>query len=197
MEITTAMVKELREKTGAGILDCKKALEETNGDMDMAVGRLKAKGLALAAKKADRPTGQGVIASYVHAGDRIGVLVELNCETDFVARLDEFKALAHDISLQVAATKPLWVSAEDVPPATVRQRRREYRKEAEAEGKPAGAARGIVRARLKKFYQEMCLLEQPFIRKEDQSIQDLINEKIAHIGENIRVRRFVRFELGE
>jgi len=190
------MVKELREKTGAGVLDCRKALEYAQGDYEKAVRYLREKGLATAQKKAGRATGQGIIEAYIHAGARIGVLVELNCETDFVARTDEFKALAHDIAMQVAAARPEYVSPEDVPAEVVERERAIYRAQAEAEGKNPRALDSIVEGRLKKWYAEFCLLSQPFIKNPDQTVQDVINEKIAKIGENIRVRRFVRFELG-
>jgi elongation factor Ts len=191
------MVKELREKTGAGVLDCKKALESANGDFEKAIHYLREKGLAAAAKKAGRTTLQGVVTSYIHPGSRVGVLVELNCETDFVARLDEFQALAHDIAMQVAASKPEWLSSADVPADILERERAIYRKQAESEGKPARAIDNIVEGRLKKFYAEFCLLDQPFIKNPDVTINSLITDKIAKIGENIRVARFVRYELGQ
>lgn len=197
MEIGTAMVKDLREKTGAGVLDCKKALEQANGDMDKAIQWLREKGLAAAAKKAARATSQGVIASYIHPGARVGVMLELNCETDFVARLDEFQSLAHDIAMQVAAMKPLWVSSEDIPADVLEHEREIYRKQAELEGKPSKAIESIVQGRLKKFYAEFCLLDQPFIKDGNIAVKDLVTQKIATIGENIRVARFVRYELGQ
>ncbi len=191
------MVKELREKTGAGVLDCKKALESSGGDMDKALQWLREKGLAGAAKKASRTTGQGVVTSYIHPGSKIGVMVEVNCETDFVARLDEFQALAHDIAMQVAASKPEWLTPDDVP-ADVKEREREiYRTQAESDGKPPKAVKAIVEGRLKKFYAEFCLLEQPFIKNPDQAIKDLVSAKILSTGENIKVSRFVRYELGK
>jgi elongation factor Ts len=197
LEIGTAMVKELREKTGAGVLDCKKALEGSAGDMDKALQWLREKGLAGAAKKASRTTGQGVVTSYIHPGSKIGVLVEVNCETDFVARLDDFQALAHDISMQIAASRPEWLTADDVP-ADVKEREREiYRTQAESEGKPPKAVEAIVEGRLKKFYAEFCLLEQPFIKNPDLAIKDLVSAKILSTGENIKVSRFVRYELGK
>jgi elongation factor Ts len=191
------MVKELREKTGAGVLDCKKALEQTNGDIEKAIQLLREKGLATAAKKAGRTTSQGVIASYIHPGARIGVMVEVNCETDFVARLEEFQSLAHDIAMQVAASKPEWISPEDVPAEVLERERSIYRKQAEAEGKPARAIDNIVEGRLQKYFAEFCLLEQPFIKNPEIAVKDLIAEKIAKTGENIRVSRFVRYELGQ
>lgn len=191
------MVKDLREKTGAGVLDCKKALEQNNGDMDKALEWLREKGLAGAAKKASRATSQGIISSYVHPGDKLAVLVELNCETDFVARLEEFQALAHDICMQVAASRPEYVTAEDVPAEVLERERTIYRKQAEDEGKPARAIDKIVEGRLAKYYAEFCLMDQPFIKNPDVTIKDIVTEKIAKTGENIRVRRFVRFELGK
>ncbi len=197
MEIGTAMVKDLREKTGAGVLDCKKALEQANGDVEKATEWLREKGLAGAAKKASRTTSQGIISSYVHLGSKLAVLVELNCETDFVARLDEFQALAHDIAMQVAASKPEWVRPEDVPADVVEHEREIYRKQAEDDGKPAKAIDNIVEGRIKKYYAEFCLLEQPFIKDPSVAIRDLIAAKIATSGGNIRVSRFVRFEMGK
>jgi elongation factor Ts len=191
------MVKDLREKTGAGVLDCKKALEQAQGDFDKALQWLREKGLAGAAKKAARATSQGVVTSYVHPGSKLAVLVEVNCETDFVARLDEFQALAHDLAMQVAAAKPEWVTPEDVPADVVERERAIYRTQAEAEGKPARAIDGIVEGRLKKFFAEFCLLEQPFIKSPDVTMKSLITEKIVKTGENIKVARFVRFELGK
>ena len=197
MGIETIMVKDLREKTGAGVLDCKKALEHTNGDLEKAIQYLREKGLVGAAKKAGRATGQGVVTAYIHPGSRVGVMVELNCETDFVARLDEFQALAHDIAMQVAASKPEWGSSDDVPADIVQRERDIYRKQAEAEGKPPKAIDNIVDGRLKKYFSEFCLLEQPFIKNPDQAIKDIITAKIATTGENIRVSRFIRYELGK
>jgi elongation factor Ts len=196
LDISTAMVKDLREKTGAGVLDCKKALEHTNGDMDKALTYLREKGLAGASKKAARVTSQGVVASYIHPGDQLGVLVELQCETDFVARLEEFQALAHDLAMQVAAAKPEWVSSDEVPADIVERERTIYRAQAESEGKPPKAVDNIVEGRLKKYLAEFCLMDQPFIKNPDVAIKDLVNEKIAKTGENIRVARFVRFQLG-
>jgi elongation factor Ts len=197
LEIGTAMVKELREKTGAGVLDCKKALEQANGDMDKALQWLREKGLAGAAKKAARSTGQGVVTSYIHPGARVGVLVELNCETDFVARLDEFQALAHDIAMQVAAAKPEWLSPADVPADVVERERAIYKTQAETEGKPPKSVENIVEGRLKKFYAEFCLVEQPFIKNPDLAIKDLVSAKVLSTGENVKIGRFVRFEIGK
>ena len=196
-EITSQMVKELREKTGAGIMDCKKALQECQGDLEKAVEALRKKGLATAAKKASRATNEGLIHSYIHMGGKIGVLIEVNCETDFVARTDEFKELAHNLAMQVAASSPLYVSKEDVPEDALEKERRLYREQALEQGKPEKVIDRIVEGKLNKFYQEVCLLEQPFIREPEKTVSQLITEHIAKLGENIRVKRFVRFQLGE
>lgn len=198
--ITAQMVKELRDKTGAGYLDCKKALTETGGDFEKAVDKLREWGLAAAGKKAGRSADQGAVESYIHGEGRLGVIVEVNCETDFVARTREFRAFAHDIAMQIAATRPLYVSKEDVPAAMVERERAVLAAQAEAEGKPAAVIERMVTGRLAKFFQDVCLLEQPFIRDQDKSgrtIGDLVKETIAKFGENIQVRRFVRMELGE
>ena len=191
------MVKDLREKTGAGVLDCKHALEQSDGDMDKALQWLREKGLAGAAKKASRTTGQGIVTSYIHPGSRVGVLVELNCETDFVARLDEFQALAHDIAMQVAAAKPEWLTPADVPADVVERERDIYKVQAEAEGKPPKAVENIVEGRLKKFYAEFCLVEQAFIKNPDLAIKDLVSAKVLSTGENIKISRYARFEIGK
>ncbi len=196
MEIETIMVKDLRDKTGAGVLDCKKALLASDGDMDKAIAYLREKGLASAAKKANRTTSQGVIASYVHPGSHLCVMVEVNCETDFVARLEEFQALAHDLAMQVAAAKPEWLSSEDVPVEVQERERDIYRKQAESEGKPPKAIENIIEGRLKKYFAEFCLLEQPFIKNPDTIVKELLTAAIAKTGENIKVSRFVRWELG-
>ena len=196
-EITPQMVKELREKTGAGIMDCKKALQECQGDLEKAVEALRKKGLATAVKKASRATNEGVIHSYIHMGGKIGVLIEVNCETDFVARTEEFKELVHNLAMQVAASSPLYVSKEDVPEDALEKERRLYREQALEQGKPEKVIDRIVEGKLNKFYQEVCLLEQPFIREPEKTVSQLITEHIAKLGENIRVKRFVRFQLGE
>jgi elongation factor Ts len=196
-EVTTAMVKELREKTGAGMMDCKKALQATNGDMDAAVDYLREKGLAAAAKKAGRIAAEGLVTSYIHMGGRIGVLVEVNCETDFVAKTDEFAQLAKDIAMHIAASKPEYVSREEIPESVLEHERSIYRAMAENEGKPAHIIDKIVEGRLEKYFQEVCLLEQPFVKDPDMTVGELLNEKIAKIGEKISVRRFVRYERGE
>lgn len=197
MAITAAMVKELREATGAGMMDCKKALTETDGDMQKATDLLREKGLAAAAKKAGRIAAEGVVTSYIHGGGRIGVLLELNCETDFVAKTESFQTLARDIAMQVAASNPLYLSREEVPEEVVEHEKEVLRQQAQNEGKPANIVEKMLVGRLEKFYKENCLLEQEFIKDGDKSITDLINENIAKIGEKINVRRYVRYQLGE
>ncbi|HHW71646.1 MAG TPA: translation elongation factor Ts [Firmicutes bacterium] len=196
-EISAALVKELREKTGAGMMDCKKALIETNGDMDAAVDYLREKGLAAAAKKAGRIAAEGLVASYIHMGGRIGVLVEVNCETDFVAKTEEFAQLTKDIAMQIAASKPQYVSREEIPESVLEHERAIYRAMALNEGKPERIVDKIVEGRLEKFFQEVCLLEQPFVKDPDMTVGELLNAKIAKTGEKISVRRFVRYERGE
>ncbi len=197
MEITAQQVKELREKTGAGMMDCKKALTETGGDFDKAINYLREKGIAKAASKAGRSTKEGVIASYIHPGDKLGVLVELNCETDFVARTTEFRTLAKDICMQIAATNPLAVSREGIEPKVIEEEMAIYRQQALNEGKPEKILDKIVAGKLDKYYAEVCLMEQPFVKDGEKTITDIINDAIAKIGENISVKRFVRFRLGE
>lgn len=196
MAITTEMVKDLRERTGAGVLDCKKALEEVDGDMDKAMELLQEKGFAIAAKKAEREANEGLVEAYIHAGGKLGVLLELNCETDFVARTEDFRGLAHDLAMQVAATSPRYLAPEDIP-AEVLQRERQWQREHVGEGKSEDVIERIVEGKLRKYYEEVCLLEQPFIKDEGVTVRDLVTSKIAKLGENIRVRRFARFELGE
>jgi len=195
--ITAAMVKELREKTGAGMMDCKKALTETNGDMDKAIDYLREKGLAAASKKAGRIAAEGVVEAYIHMGGRIGVLVEVNCETDFVAKSDEFKALAKDIAMHIAASRPEYVSREDIPAEVLEHERGLYRQIALNEGKPEKIIDKIVEGKIDRYVTEVCLLEQPFVKDPDITVGELITAKIAKIGENIAVRRFARFERGE
>jgi elongation factor Ts len=197
MKITADMVKELRERTSAGMMDCKKALQEVDGDMDKAVEALRKKGLAAAAKKAGRVATEGAVGSYIHAGGKIGVLVEINCETDFVGRTDEFQALVRDIAMHIAAAQPRFVSREEVTEDVLEAERRIYREQAIESGKPENVVDRIVEGKLGKFYSEAVLLEQPYIKDTDKTIEQLLAEKIAKIGENIRVRRFARFELGE
>lgn len=189
-------VKRLREQTGAGIMDCKHALEESGGDIEKALLWLKEKGLSTAAKKAGRAAREGVIASYIHHGSRLGVLLELNCETDFVARTDDFQQLARELAMQVAGLSPSYVSRDDVPAATVEEQRREIAADAEREGRPADRIAMIVEGKLNKWFESICLLELPY-RDTDKKIADLITEKVALLGENIRVARFARLAVGE
>jgi len=191
------MVKELRQRTQAGIKDCRDALVAAGGDMEKAIVALREKGLAQAAKKAARVAVEGIVDAYIHGDGRIGVLIEVNCETDFVAKTEEFRRLVRDLAMQVAAASPEYVSREDVPPSVIEAEREIYARQARAEGKPEKVIDRIVSGRLEKFFQQVCLLEQPFIRNPDQTVQQLIQEKIAATGENITVRRFVRFERGE
>jgi elongation factor Ts len=197
LKITTAMVKELREETGAGVLDCKKALQETDGDFDKAVEYLRQKGLAAAAKRADRVANEGTIGSYVHAGSRVAALVEVNCETDFVAMTDDFLALAHDLAMQVVAAKPKYLLPEDIPAEVLEAEKGNYRAQLEDSGKPEHVVDKIVEGKLKKYYQEVCLMQQPFIKDEGLTVQDVVTQVVAKLGENVVVRRFVRFEMGE
>lgn len=192
-----AMVKELRERTQAGIMDCKKALQETKGDVEKAVTFLREKGLAAAAKKAGRVANEGIVDAYIHAGGRIGVLIEVNCETDFVAKNDIFKALVRDLAMQVAAARPMYVSRDQVPESLLAEERAVYAATARNEGKPEQIIERIVDGRIQRFYKEACLLEQPFIKDPDKTVEDLLKENIATLGENMSVRRFVRYEMGE
>jgi elongation factor Ts len=193
----STLVKELRQKTGAGIMDCKQALVENGDDLPKAIDWLRQKGLAAAGKKAGRATNEGVIASYIHPGGKVGVLVEVNCETDFVARNDEFQSLVRDLTLQIAASKPVYVRREDVPQEIMDKEMQIYRGQAKEMGKPQAAWEKIASGKLEKFYQDSCLLEQPFVKDPSVKIADLLNQKIAKIGENISVRRFTRYQLGE
>ncbi|OCC16045.1 Translation elongation factor Ts [Dissulfuribacter thermophilus] len=195
--ITADMVKELRTRTNAGMMDCKKALQECGGDMDKAVQWLRQKGLAVAAKRAGRATSEGVIQSYIHAGNKLGVLVEVNCETDFVAKTDQFVQFAKDVAMHIAAANPICIKREEVPEDVLNKERELYEKQAKEQGKPDHIIEKIVTGRLEKFYKEVCLLEQPFVKDPDKSIQDLLNELIASIGENISIRRFARFQVGQ
>jgi len=197
VEITVNMVKELREKTGAGVLDCKNMLIQTDGDMDQAVERLREKGLASAAKKMDREASEGLIGYYIHPGERLAALVEVNCETDFVARTPEFGSLAHDMAMQVAASAAQYVSIEDIPEEVLAEQEAEYRKQMIEEGKPERILDRIVEGKIQKFYEQVCLLEQPFIKDEDKKVGELLKEMIANLGENIVLRRFSRLEVGE
>ena len=197
MEITTSMIKDLREATAAGVLDCKKALEASGGDLEKAKVYLREKGLAAAAKKADRAAKEGLIEAYIHTGGRVGALIELNCETDFVARTESFEELAHDLALQVVAARPLYLAPEDIPPDMLEEEKNVYRVQAREMGKPERIIERIVEGKLQKYYQEVCLMKQPFIKDDDLTVQDVLTEIIAKLGENIVVRRFVRFELGD
>ena len=189
-------VKRLREQTGAGIMDCKRALEDSAGDVDKAIAWLRDKGLSVAARKAGRVAREGVIASYIHHGSRLGVLLELNCETDFVARTDDFQQLARELAMQVAGLSPSWVSRDDVPAEVVEEHRREFAAEAERDGRPADRVAQIVEGKMNKWLESVCLLELPF-RDTEKRVSDLITEKIALLGENIRVARFARMAVGE
>ena len=195
--ITAEMVKALREKTGAGMMDCKRTLSETNGDVEQAMELLKEKGLAAAAKKADRIAAEGLVESYIHGGGRIGVLVEINCETDFVSKTADFKELCRDIAMQVAALSPIYVSRDEISAEELEAKKAAILAEALEEGKPANILDKIVDGRLEKTLKEICLLEQPFIKDSDKTVGDLVTAKIAKIGENISVRRFARYEVGE
>ncbi len=197
MEISSKMVKELRDKTGAPMMDCKKALEKAIGDLDKALDYLREHGMAKASEKAGRTTREGLIYSYIHPGEKLGVLLEINCETDFVARTDDFRTLAKDIAMQVAATNPLSIRREDVPSNLLEKEKEIYKAQAQQEGKPEKILEKIVQGKMDKFFQESCLLEQPFIKDEDRSVKQRIDETIGKLGENITVKRFVRFRLGE
>jgi len=197
MKVTTEMVKELREATGAGVLEAKKALEASDGDFERAIDTLREKGAVRAAKRAEREASEGVIEMYSHPGNRIGVILELNCETDFVARNEQFRELAHDLALHIAAMNPRYVSPEDVPQAELDEQIEALRAQAQAEGKPENVIEKIVAGRINKFYEETCLLEQPFVKDDEVKVKDLITEAIRMTGENIVLRRFERYELGE
>jgi elongation factor Ts len=197
MAITTEQIKELREATGAGILECRSALEEAKGDYEKAVDILRERGLAKAAKRSDREASDGLIELYSHGGGRVGVIVEVNCETDFVSRSEAFRNLAHEIALQIAAGSPLWVKAEDVPQAAIDREKEVARNRAKEEGKPEGSLDKIVEGRIEKYLDEVVLLRQAYIRDEKRNMHDLISEAVGTIGENIVVRRFSRWELGE
>jgi elongation factor Ts len=190
-------VKTLRERTGAGILDCKKALAESNGDLDQAVDWLRAKGIANAAKRSGRAATEGLVVSYIHAGGKIGVLLEVNCETDFVAMNDGFRQLCHVLAMHVAASAPEYVAREDVPAAALDREREVQKQRVIEEGKPAHIADKIVEGRMGKFYEEQCLLEQKYVKDDTKTVQEVLTDAVARIGENIRIRRFVRFVLGE
>ncbi len=197
MSITAQMVKELRQATGAGVLDAKKALEATDGDFDKAVDILREKGAARAAKRAGRDATEGIIEMYAHPGNRVGVILELNCETDFVARNEQFKSLAHDLALHIAAMSPRFLSSDEVPQDEIDREVEVLKSQALAEGKPENIVEKIVQGRISKFYEEICLLEQGFVKDDKIKIKDMITNAISTIGENIKIRRFSRYELGE
>lgn len=195
--ISKEMVKALRERTGAGVLDCKRALEETRGDLEEATRLLRQRGLAIAAKKAGRLAQEGLVEAYIHAGGRLGALVEINCETDFVARTEEFQRLAHDLAMQVVASNPQYLRPEDIPPEVIEEKKRLFLSELEGQNKPEHLLEKIVEGKLGRYYDQACLLRQPFIKDEGLTVEEVITEDIAKLGENIVVRRFVRYELGE
>lgn len=197
MAISAQTVKELRDKSGAGMMDCKKALEEAGGDVEKAMQLLRERGISKAAKKEGRATKEGIIFSYIHPGDKLGVLLEVNCETDFVARTDDFKGLAKELAMQVAAAGPLVVAPEELSEDLLKGEREIYRQQALNEGKPEAVVDKIVEGRIKKYQQEVCLLLQPYIKDQDKTVADLVTETVAKLGENISVRRFARFRLGE
>jgi len=196
-EITAQMVKELRDSTGAPFIDCKKALEEVSGDIDKALDILKIRGVAKASKKVGRETPEGTIMSYIHAGGKIGVMVEINCETDFVARNEEFQDFAREVAMQIAASNPKYVSKENIPEAELEKEKEVMKAQVLESGKPADIAEKIVEGKIEKYYEEVCLLNQTYIRDSKQKIDDILQALIAKIGENIKVRRFTRFQLGE
>lgn len=195
--ITASMVKELRTRTGVGMMDCKKALTEANGDMEKAVDILREKGLSTAAKKAGRIAAEGIVGSYIHGNGRIGVLVEVNCETDFVAQTEGFHALVKDIAMQIAAANPLYVSREEVPADVISHEKEVYRQEALNEGKPEKIVDRMVEGRIEKYFKEVCLLDQPFIKDGDKTINDVVLEATVKMGEKVSIRRFTRYQLGE
>ena len=196
MTITAAMVKELREKTNAGMMDCKNALKESNGDMEKAIAYLRKKGMVAAEKRSGRKAKEGLIDSYIHPGNRLGVLIEVNCETDFVAKNEEFKKFTRNMAMQVAASNPLVVKREDLSPEKIEKELDVYRGQAKEAGKPEGIIEKIAQGKLKKYYQDVCLLEQSFIRNPEKTVKDMVNDIRAIIGENIVIRRFERFQLG-
>jgi len=197
MEISTEMVKDLRQRTGAGVIDCKTALHEAKGDMEGAIEYLRRKGLATAAKKAGRIATDGLVSSYIHAGGKMGVLVEVNCETDFVARTEDFQGFVKNIAMHVAAANPQYIRREDVPAAVIEKEKRIYRDQARDSNKPEKVIDKIVEGKLERFFSEVCLLEQTFIRDSDLTVREVLEATIAKVGENISIRRFARFQLGE
>jgi elongation factor Ts len=195
--VTPQDIAKLRAQTGAGMMDCKKALDEANGDMEMAADLLRKKGILKAAKRADKVAAEGVVMSYIHGGGKVGVLVEVNCETDFVAKTDAFRAIANDVALHIAGIAPKYVSREEVPAEALEKEKEIYREQLKNEGKPADMIEKILTGKMDKFYSEVCLLEQPFIKDEEKTVQQLLTEKTVETGEKITVRRFVRYALGE
>lgn len=196
MNITSQMVKDLRDKTGAGMMDCKKALSQNDGDMEKAIDFLRQKGLAVAAKRAGRATSEGVVESYIHAGGKLGVMVELNCETDFVAKTDDFREFARDVAMHVAAANPVSLSRDDVPAEIVERERQIYVQQALDSGKPENIVEKMVAGKVDRFLSEICLLEQQFVKNPEKSIQDMLTDLIGKMGENVSIRRFVRFQVG-
>jgi elongation factor Ts len=196
MNITSQMVKDLRDKTSAGMMDCKKALTETNGDMEKAVDLLRQKGLAVAAKRAGRATSQGVIETYIHAGGKLGVMVELDCETDFVAKTDAFKGFARDLAMHIAAASPVAITREEVPEHIISREKEIYIQQALDSGKPKAIIEKMVTGKMEKFLADICLLEQKFVKDPERSIQDMLTDMVGKIGENITIKRFVRFQIG-
>jgi elongation factor Ts len=197
LAVSTSQIKELREKTGVGIMDCKTALNECDGDINKAIDYLRKKGIATAKKRSSRTTSQGQVMSYIHAGGKIGVLVEVNCETDFTGKNEDFAIFVKDLAIQIAATSPVAIDRESIPQEILEKEREIYATQAKESGKPEKVIEKMVEGKLKKFFAEACLLEQPFVKNPDITVQDLINEMIAKTGENIVMRRFVRFQLGE
>ncbi len=197
MAVSNADIKQLRQKTGAGIMDCKRALVEAQGDLQEAIAVLRKKGIEVAAKREAKAAAEGVVQAYVHAGEKIGVLVEVNCETDFVARTDDFRDFAKNVAMQIAAMQPQWVSPDDVPEEAIARERQILTEQAEAEGKPDHIVEQMVKGRLGKFYAQNCLLYQPYIRDDSMTIEDLLNDLLAKTGERIIIRRFVRYQVGE
>lgn len=197
VQISAALVKDLRERTGAGMMDCKRALQETGGDLDAASEYLRKQGIASAGKKASRAANEGLVHAYIHQGGKIGVLVEINCETDFVARTDDFQVFCQEVAMQVAAASPLYVTRDEVPEEVVAKEREIYREAALNEGKPENVADRIVEGKVQKYFEQVCLLEQPYIRDSDKTVEELLKETIASLGENIQIARFTRYVLGE
>jgi len=196
-DITAALVKELREKSGAGMMDCKKALQETGGDVEKAMEVLRKSGIAKAAKRSDKEANEGIVVSYIHPGSKLGVLIEINCETDFVANTDAFKEFAKNVAMHVAASSPLAVKREELNPQVVEQEMNIFKEQAVASGKPEHIVEKIAQGRLEKYYSEVCLLEQPYVKDPDKSIRDLLTETVAKLGENVNIKRFARFRIGE